>query len=250
MCPGHVCNYVIVDPAVTGDWLCDNVTPNIRDVFGSEVAKIFGKALLWVAYSEHKDILPPVMLERISTAYCQRGTLREDEKPVCRKLVYVTGSKSAVYMQEAAESEEERGMGTGNGEDGQGIPDLNLPRNNEQQLLLTIVANQNNLQRGLLDQANGLNNVAGSVRRLERSLNHLVRRIDANPARMMQQEARRNNPVANLERDDVDVNAVLVQSPRTLHQLWDEYIKGIGNNKPAKDFTRLERGRHKFVYCR
>ena len=35
-----------------------------------------------------------------------------------------------------------------------------------------------------------------------------------------------------------------------LHQLWDKYIKGIGNNKPAKDFTRLERGRHKFVYCR
>ena len=48
----------------------------------------------------------------------------------------------------------------------------------------------------------------------------------------------------------MDVNAVLVRSPRTLHQLWDEYIKGIGNNKPAKDFTRLERGRHKFVYCR
>ena len=66
---------------------------------------------------------------------------------------------------------------------------------------------------------------------------------------MMQQEARRNNPVANVERDDMDINAVLVRSPRMLHQLWDEYIKGIGNNKPAKDFTRLERGRHKLVYC-
>ena len=29
LCPSGVCNYAIVDPAVTGDWLFDNVTPNI-----------------------------------------------------------------------------------------------------------------------------------------------------------------------------------------------------------------------------
>jgi len=83
-------------------------------------------------------------------------------------------------MQEAAETT------SGTGDEAEELHDkpggfaapninLNLPGNNEHQLLLTIVANPNNLQRGLLDQGNGFNNLAGSVRRLERSLNHLVR---------------------------------------------------------------------------
>ncbi len=36
--------------------------------------------------------------------------------------------------------------------------------------------------------------------------------------------------------------AVLVNRPRTLHVLWAEYQQGIDGNKPARDFTREERG--------
>ena len=32
--------------------------------------------------------------------------------------------------------------------------------------------------------------------------------------------------------------------------LWDEYITGIGLNKPAKYFTRAERGTCKYKYSR
>ena len=39
-------------------------------------------------------------------------------------------------------------------------------------------------------------------------------------------------------------------NPRTLHQLWEEFEHGVGNNKPAKYFTRAERGRYKFKYSR
>ena len=48
----------------------------------------------------------------------------------------------------------------------------------------------------------------------------------------------------------VDPTALLMPRPRTLYQLWDEYIRGIGNNKPAKYFTRAERGKFKFKYSR
>jgi hypothetical protein len=40
---------------------------------------------------------------------------------------------------------------------------------------------------------------------------------------------------------DVALEAKLVDRPKSLHELWEEYQYGIGNNKPAKDFTTAER---------
>jgi hypothetical protein len=44
--------------------------------------------------------------------------------------------------------------------------------------------------------------------------------------------------------------AGLSPNPRTLYLLGDEYMNGVGGRKPAKDFTRQERGRVKFKYHR
>ena len=51
--------------------------------------------------------------------------------------------------------------------------------------------------------------------------------------------------------DDDDIsNANLSRHPRTLLLLWHEFLHGLDNNKPAKDFTRAERGRVKRTYSR
>ena len=42
--------------------------------------------------------------------------------------------------------------------------------------------------------------------------------------------------------------ARLEKNVRCLHRLWIEYEFGIGSNKPAKEFTSIERGACKFVY--
>lgn len=44
--------------------------------------------------------------------------------------------------------------------------------------------------------------------------------------------------------------ATLHSCPRTLELLWDEYQNGIGGRKPAREFTRSERGKVKFKYSR
>ena len=44
--------------------------------------------------------------------------------------------------------------------------------------------------------------------------------------------------------------AELSKGPGTLHELWTEWTHGIGTLKPAKDFTREERGRSKYAYSR
>lgn len=38
--------------------------------------------------------------------------------------------------------------------------------------------------------------------------------------------------------------------PKNLLQLWHEYLFGLNGNKPAKDFTTVERGKCRFVYSR
>jgi hypothetical protein len=40
------------------------------------------------------------------------------------------------------------------------------------------------------------------------------------------------------------------KTPKTLFVLWQEFEVGIGGRKPARLFTRVERGRVKCLYCR
>ena len=44
--------------------------------------------------------------------------------------------------------------------------------------------------------------------------------------------------------------ATLSRNPRDLYLLWSEYEFGIGNRKPAREFTAVERGRVKYNYHR
>lgn len=50
--------------------------------------------------------------------------------------------------------------------------------------------------------------------------------------------------------EGLDSRAKLASHPRTLLLLWHEFLYGLDNNKPAKNFTSVERGRVKFKYCR
>ena len=57
-------------------------------------------------------------------------------------------------------------------------------------------------------------------------------------------------PDGNIVR--VDNTAKLLNKPKTLSILWREYMFGVGRNKPARDFTTLERNTkdNKNVYTR
>ena len=97
-----------------------------------------------------------------------------------------------------------------------------------------------------------LRNIHGAVKRI--SLQPVVR------ARVWTSTARRIGETGETNTDDDEedtdflpeyVNrAVLYKGIKNLYDLWQEYEFGISGNKPAKDFTRLERGKQKFAYCR
>jgi hypothetical protein len=47
-----------------------------------------------------------------------------------------------------------------------------------------------------------------------------------------------------------NTNATLSPTPRSLLDLWNEWTKGIGGRKAAKNFTAQERGKCKYKYTR
>ena len=48
----------------------------------------------------------------------------------------------------------------------------------------------------------------------------------------------------------VGVRAKLYPRPQSLYGLWQEYKFGLSGSKPAKFYTRIERGGSKYAYCR
>ncbi len=48
----------------------------------------------------------------------------------------------------------------------------------------------------------------------------------------------------------LDENALLSKAPKNLYILWDEWMDGLGGNKPARLFTMWERGKNKSLYSR
>jgi pyruvate/2-oxoglutarate dehydrogenase complex dihydrolipoamide acyltransferase (E2) component len=124
------------------------------------------------------------------------------------------------------------------------------------QLLLSVMGATNSLRRVVTEYGNSIESMRGSITRQERTLRGLVRRIDANPLQQLQRAAqgqargRTTTAPASPSRRTGDPRAVLSPNPRTLSSLWDKYVHGIGNNKPAREFTSAERGRCKYKYSR
>lgn len=271
LCPGGVCNYVIRDPACTPEWVSANVTPAINAVFGQQMAYLFGKALLWLAFSPQQNHMPQELRTRIHMAFNVVRTLPEGTtNPIEKVLVAVTGHEAIVYMEDINISHDHQPPPGPNAPPAPqaGPPHVVTPTGTptrvdnvngqpNRQLLLSVMSSVNSLRRSIIEQGNSLESVRNTMKQHDRTMKRLVQKIDSNPIQMLQRAAqgrRRQGmgPQAAFFQDDAAVNAraVLTPNPRTLHVLWDEYVNGVGNNKPAKFFTRGERGRSKYKYSR
>ena len=82
------------------------------------------------------------------------------------------------------------------------------------------------------------NNHVHEIREL-RSVSANIKRFAVSPARPIPRTAA-----------PVSTTAVLSACPRTLYELLDEYVIGIGGSKPAREFTATERGKCKYKYYR
>eukprot|EP00977_Amphora_coffeiformis_P002633 scaffold505_cov179-Amphora_coffeaeformis.AAC.2 len=98
---GGVCAYVVVDPGCTGEWIESAVAPNITAVYGPELGRLFGRALLWLACSQETAVsMPTKMRDRIKGGYLEeRATLDPGTNPVAKKLVHISGRDAQAFME-------------------------------------------------------------------------------------------------------------------------------------------------------
>ena len=183
--PGGVCHYEVVDRGLTNEFIMTVVTPHVKEVYGAPIAALFGKAIMWLAFLPYQDHMPQDMLTRITTAYADRATIEHGENPICR-LVTITGDESNVFMEDVpltdqgaiADDVQRQGNAVlapkvGDGHDG------------NRQLLLTIGSQIQGLKRTCTEKTNALEIMRGTLRRHDRTVNRLARKIDNNPMNLL-----------------------------------------------------------------
>ena len=163
LCRSGVCHYVSDDPAIDDNWLVANVTPHINEVFGRSLAILFGKPLLWLAYSDRAGIMPPSMLDHIRVGY--ESIRSRPGIPIVRRMVFVSGEQGTVYMDDVEEEEEEEEEQE---EDAQAVELAAIPvpvtpspkrrsdltGGSNRQLLLSLLSGQHHLRREVTELKN------------------------------------------------------------------------------------------------
>ena len=239
------------------------MTPNITQVYGPQVGAIFGRALLWLCFDDTRNRIevPHAMWIRITQAHEAISTLRDGANPIAKVLQVVNGRDAQVFMDSVQDIDVD-GQNMQNQENRQvdhGLPRVvtppaRRPTGNAEAVMMSVLAGQQRAMGAINNLQASFEDLKAEVRSHGSSIRRVSQRIDRNPVNMIRRannEVRRNQglPVEQ-QVANVNSNATLHPSPRTIQLLWQEWMEGIGGRKAAKDFTRVERGACKYKYSR
>ena len=271
LCIGGPCFYLvdtsICNSNILATFILTKVVPNIRRRLPDSVSIILGKAVLWLVFSSvANNFVSTNYVERVKADLGETGiVVPEGKNPILKMPVLVSGDQGAVYIDElplAAESAEAQ------------EPDANVRiyennrtsgdhlRNHMLQLQSAIfgLRRENNELRNELR-----NDIAALKQFVDRgfsTINGNVRRVAIQPARRVATATgldflagaattRTAGAATELAPALAMTNPpTLSPNPKSLYDLWDEYLNGLGGRKPARLFSESERGRVKYKYTR
>lgn len=285
MCRGGAIAYVLnKDSGISNDWLIEHIVPHMA-AYGIDphVCLVLGRALLWALFDETQVLrIPEPRRQQMMHAYNSlggRNRVPAGENPVQRKALVIVGQDAEVVIDFVDEDI--------NGRDGGAA--VASARNNQEVRMLSshVLQLRHELveQRAMYERQLAVlrkrlgridNNIARIASRPARPLMRLPAVADG-PAQQGQQQQPTSNSIPSVPNatstaqpaegggeeeetpalETVEVvmraptqSACLGKCPKTLNDLWHEYIFGLTGNKPAKDFTRAERGKVRFTYAR
>ena len=263
--PKGACAYKVKESAkefVTDEFIVRDVAPTISAVLGQKMALVLGRALLWasVDFAERvPEVLRLPILERLVAA-----GRSADINPVMRVPIVATGPGGRLTIVEIGQ---QVGEGESNGSNMVSAADrttISYESTNSAALLSSVIG----LQRRLEDVGGSLGasvvaNHGSIMRRLE-AVEAAMRRIALQPvARMVvgQGVGRAvggdgsggggggGGGVGGGARREM-IRVKLSARPKDLYVLWAEWEHGVAGTKPARTFTRAERGANRFAFCR
>ena len=203
--------------------------------------------LLWASLDNtEQDRVPPSVSRRIQQAYEELRVLDAAINPVQRVLLTVYQIQERVCIDEILP-----------------LLDANGEMTPQQQQQGRNVITQDHINGIFVQLQQQRQQLEAAIERFEsktstmtkhfdnafNTINKNVNRIAIQPPRMATQEqVHYNND--RLENEINNPPASLSRCPRSLFDLWTEYVYGIGGNKAAKDFNYKERGHCKYIYCK
>eukprot|EP00977_Amphora_coffeiformis_P013743 scaffold3667_cov180-Amphora_coffeaeformis.AAC.4 len=172
---------LVVDPGCTGERIESTVATNITAVYGPELGRLFGRALLWLACSQETTVLMPTeMRNRIKGGYLEeRATLDPGTNPVAKKLVHVSGRDAQVYMEILDTNQ------TGE----QQAPEQGTVAQGTTARLSNTQASDGKSAQTIIDLQTSVESVKGVQHTHTQIINRLVHKIDTNPINMLQRNA-------------------------------------------------------------
>jgi len=273
LCDGGAIKYVAREGLViTDEWLFANVVPNVRTRHQQDnrCCRILGLARLWGVYNEDvAALLSPTDVARIRASFGEYyGDI--DGNPVSKVRLEVVRVGTRLEIIPAAvnnnnnsqEHPQQQQLAMQSNDNRQMLAYLQRIEENQQEQF-QLIRNAQVEQRQWLEQQIQLliNNqrrfggtIEGAFARNQPRRRQLAADHTAELQRQQQSQQRRATQAAlPLRAREVDPNAQLAKNMRSLLELWREYNFGIGNNKPAKQFTTSEKNQStsvKMMYSR
>ena len=272
LCGGGACFYTVdprFDGAMMNTFVLSHVVPNVRKRLPDSACLVLGRALLWLICSPVvDDFVPNDMKERVLSDWAHvRGsvdvvnTTNDDDddenaeeegqeiNPIRQEAVTVSGDHGAVFIDTIGDLE----VG------GAGAAGMNVSVRNQ---LLGLQSCLLSMRQENLELKNAVNTLNMKMERGFGIINGNVQRIAMRPGRIVAAAVTRTanlgqNPGGVAPQQEnaggdraVMTMATLMATPRSLHDLWQEFQHGVGGRKAARLFSYSERGRSKFKYCR
>ena len=258
LCGGGPCFYVsdpTLDATMMNTFVLSRVVPNIRKRLPESACLVLGKALLWMICSPVADEYVPSDFKRdvLSEWEHVRGADYDAElNPIKKMAVTVSGDHGAVFI-DMVGMIGEQADGIAGGQHGDGVPGTNNVALRNQ--LLGMQSGLLSLRQDNLEIKTAINVIKVNLERCFGILNGNIRRIALQPARRRTAGGERDAVEAaevpgRAAANDLAMMATLMPTPRSLHDLWQEYHHGVGGRKAARLFSHSERGRSKHRYHR
>jgi hypothetical protein len=259
LCVGGPIRYKLEEGSgITSEWYMENVVPSMRAYYSNDntICHVLALPLLYAClHPDLMDTVPLTIALPIQQAYERVRVLEANVNPVKKVHLSITRLQDRLCIDEVEVIEIDGEIVGGNGDrrQQQQDPNNNIILIQMQQLKQQIATQYDHLQQSV---TNLRSEISDKHQIIQRNIN----RIFIQPPRQGTQQQRRerenhenNNIEAALQLNEEaprQLLAALSKTPRSLFDLWIEYTSGIGGNKPAKDFTFVERGFCKFKYCR
>ena len=227
----------------------DAVAPNVKRLMGARVAKSLALPLLWAALEPEEKHAYPLLPNALRTRIRQACTTT-DINPVARVLFYVAGNGQQLQLIEIQSSPDlDFADITGKIVNGNGTsvrrPQSTSIVNHTGTEMAALHSQLSSLRRGMLDIMNKIQRARSSTSEEIQKVAMSVKRIAIQPVVRPASSMIAENP-AHVQQ----TAAILLKRPKDLYQLWHEFQFGCNGAKPAKDFSREERGANKFAYSR